>query len=200
MKRLVLLRHGVTDWNVSGRLMGRAEIPLNEQGQRQAKRIAEFLPMDGVHVVYSSPQLRARETAEPLAEALAVEIVVEAAFDEVWLAPAWQGKTLAELRGDLELERVIADPMYRSESLEPIAAVQIRTTAAVEKLRKRHPDRTVAVFSHGDPLRAIIAHYLGLELAKFRSLACDNGSMTVIEFLARGPRLSLLNFRPGSRF
>jgi len=196
VKRLILVRHGLTDWNEDGRLMGRHEVELNERGREQARRVAKELSTLSVTAVYASPQIRAQQTAAPLAELLKTRVIVEAAFDEVWLSSEWQGKTVDELRGDAELERVIADPMYRSESLEPIAAVQIRTTAAVERFRKRHTDGRVVIFSHGDPLRAISAHYLGMPLAQFRRLGCENGSMTIFDFNKRGPRLALSNWQP----
>ena len=67
-----------------------------------------------------------------------------------------------------------------------------------EGIREGRSQRTVAVFSHGDPLRVIMAHYLGLDLSVFRRLACDNGSLTMFVFNKRGPRLQSLNWMPGS--
>lgn len=196
MKRLVLVRHGLTEWNENGRLMGRTDIELSSRGREQAERAAEVLATRGIAAVYSSPQIRTRQTAEPLARALGTDVIVEPDFDEVWLSSDWIGKTLAELRGNDDLERLIADPMHRADVIEPIAEVQARTVAAVERLRGEHPDGTVAVVSHGDPLRAIIAHYLGLKLSDFRRLAVDNGSVTEIVFRRRAPRLELLNWIP----
>lgn len=196
MKRLLLVRHGLTDWNENGRLMGRADIELNARGRDQAQRIAEVLESDSVNALYVSPQLRTRQTAAPLAEALGLEAVVDPDFDEVWLSSAWQGKTVAELRGDEHLERVIADPSYRCDAIEPVVEVQTRVVAGCERARTHHPKGTVVVVSHGDPLRVLIAHYLGLDLAVFRRLACDNGSLSKIVFNRPGPRLQILNWRP----
>lgn len=198
MRQLLLIRHGLTDWNEQRRLIGRNEIPLNERGRKQAQRIAAELSSHELAAVYTSPQRRTRETAEPIANVHGLEPEIKPAFDEVWLAPSWQGKTVGELKGDVEFERVAADPMYRSEQVEPIAAVQERTIAAVERLRTRHLGEMVAVVSHGDPLRAIMAHYLGLQLSSFRRLACGNGSLTVLDFNRHGPRLERLNWRPSS--
>ena len=202
MKKLILVRHGLTDWNENGRLMGRSDVELNASGRSQAERVAQALAPRVIDAIYSSPQVRARQTAAPLAGAAEhdtendKDIVVEPDFDEVWLSDAWKGKKLTELRGDEDLERIIEDPTYRSDAIEPIAEVQARTVAACERLRERHPRGTVVVVSHGDPLRVIVAHYLGLDLSVFRRLACDNGSVSEIVFNRRGPRLEILNWSP----
>ena len=200
MKKLILVRHGLTDWNENGRLMGRSDVELNARGQTQAERVAQALAPRPIDAIYSSPQVRARQTAALLAGAIDIDIVedivVEPDFDEVWLSDAWKGKTVSELRGGEDLERIIEDPTYRSDAIEPIAEVQARTVLACERLRERHAGGTVVVVSHGDPLRVIVAHYLGLELSVFRRLACDNGSVSEIVFNRRGPRLEILNWTP----
>ena len=204
MKKLILVRYGLTDWNENGRLMGRSDVELNARGQTQAERVARALAPRAIDAIYSSPQVRARQTAAPLAAAINIDmdienvrdIVVEPDFDEVWLSDAWKGKTLSELGGDEDLDRIIEDPTYRSDAIEPIAEVQARTVLACERLRERHAGGTVVVVSHGDPLRVIVAHYLGLDVAAFRRLACDNGSVSEIVFNRRGPRLEILNWTP----
>ncbi len=199
MKRLLLVRHGVTDWNEDGRLMGRSDVELNSRGRDQASRVADAISAKtggAVDAIYTSPQLRTRETATPLAQSSGKEAIVDPELDEVWLSNGWQGKTVAELRGDEHLERVIADPTYRCDAIEPIMDVQQRVVVACERARSAHPGGTVVVVSHGDPLRVIMAHYLGLDLSVFRRLACDNGSLSEIVFNRPGPRLLLLNWQP----
>ena len=196
MKSLVLVRHGVTDWNEDGRLMGRVDLDINARGRVQAECVAEALAHVSIDAVYSSPQPRARQTAEPIAAPRGLSVLVEPGFDEVWLSDAWKGKTVVDLRGDSELERVIEDPTHRSELIEPIAEVQNRSAAAAERLFETRTEQTLMIVSHGDPLRVLIAHYLELELASFRRLACDNGSISWIRFSRRGPRLELLNWVP----
>jgi len=196
VNKLILVRHGLTDWNENGRLMGRSDVEINARGRTQAERVARALASRAIEAIYSSPQLRARQTAAPLAEAAHQTVVIEPELDEVWLSDAWKGKTVSELRGDDALERIIEDPTYRSDAIEPIAEVQTRTVAACEHLRELHAGGTVVVVSHGDPLRVIVAHYLGLDLSVFRRLACDNGSVSEIAFNPRGPRLEILNWLP----
>jgi broad specificity phosphatase PhoE len=197
--QLILVRHGLTDWNVDRRLLGRVDIGLNEAGREQALAAAGALRSFPVRAVLSSPQVRARETADPIADALGLEIEVEPDLDEVWLSEAWQGRTVDELRDDAEMERFLSDPSRRSARIEPIEDVQGRAVAAVERLRRDRAGETVVVVSHGDPLRAIVAYYVGLPLADFRRLLIDNGSVSLVRFHARGPQLAILNWRPTLR-
>jgi len=197
--QLVLVRHGLTDWNAGGKLLGRIDIGLNENGRAQAQAAAEALRSFPVGAVFSSPQVRARETAAPIAAAHGFEVEIEPAFDEVWLSEAWQGKTVEELRDDAEMERILSDPSRRSPRIEPIEEVQSRAVAAVERLRRERPGETVVVVSHGDPIRALVAHYLGLSLADFRRLLVENGSVSLVRLNPRGPQLTTLNWRPSLR-
>jgi len=197
--QLILVRHGLTDWNVGGKLLGRIEIGLNENGRAQAEAAAEALRPFPVRAVFSSPQVRARETAAPIASAHGLEAEIEPAFDEVWLSEAWQGKTVEELRDDAEMERFLSDPSRRSPRIEPIEEVKSRAVAAVERLRSERPGETVVAVSHGDPLRALVAHYIGLSLSEIRRLLIENGSVSVVRFNPRGPQLTTLNWRPSLR-
>ncbi len=195
--QLVLVRHGLTDWNVARRLLGRIDVGLNLDGRAQARSAAEVLKSFPIGAVFSSPQLRARETASPIASTHHLEVEIEPGFDEVWLDAAWQGKTIEELRDEPDMERFLSDPTRRSSRIEPIEEVQSRAVAAVERVRLEQPGETVVVVSHGDPLRAIVAHYLALPLAELRRLLIENGSVSVLRFRSRGPQLSALNWKPG---
>ncbi len=193
--QLILIRHGLTDWNVERRLLGRIDIGLNGQGRAQALAAAEALKPFPVGAILSSPQVRARETAAPLASAHGIEVEIEPAFDEVWLSESWQGKTVEELRDDPEMARLLSNPSGRSPRIEPIEDVQRRAVAAAERLRSGRPGETVVVVSHGDPLRALLAHYLGLPLTGFRRLLVENGSVSLVRFNPHGPQLTTLNWR-----
>jgi len=197
--RLVLVRHGLTDWNAERRLLGRVGIGLNPEGRAQALAAAEALKPFPVRAIVSSPQVRARETAAPIAAAHGLEVETESAFDEVWLSEEWQGKTVEDLKDDPEMERFLSDPSRRTPRIEPIEEVQSRAVSAVERLRRERPGETVVVVSHGDPLRAVAAHYLGLTLADFRRLLIENGSVSLLRFNPRGPQLTTLNWRPSLR-
>lgn len=193
---LLLVRHGLTDSNETGRLMGRSEIPLNSRGRAQATAVGEALRDLQVWRVLSSPQRRTLQTAELIAQACDVVVESEPALAEVWL-DRWQGKTCAELRDDPDLRRYLADPAYRCDAIEPGADIAQRVVDLVERLRTEAGGRTVVLVSHGDPLRILLAHYLTVGLAGYRHLELAPGSVSVLRFTARARgQLCLLNWRP----
>jgi probable phosphoglycerate mutase len=194
--QLILVRHGLTDWNVDRRLLGRIDVGLNSEGRAQALAAAEALREFPVSAILSSPQVRTRETAAPIASAHGLEIELEPGLDEVWLSEAWQGKTVDELRDDPEMQGFLSDPSRRSSRIEPAEDVRRRAVDAVERERRERPGETVVVVSHGDPLRALVSHYLALPLSDLRRLLIENGSVSLIRFGSRGPQLITLNWRP----
>lgn len=124
--RVALIRHGQTDWNLSGRMQGRTDVPLNATGREQARGLAEQLLQEGSwDAVFTSPLLRARQTAEILADRLGREVVVceglvERSFGdaegmshsdarEQWPSrqyPSMEGHDEVARRGALTLDRI----------------------------------------------------------------------------------------------
>lgn len=200
-KRLnvILVRHGLTDWNEEGRLLGRGPIGLNPKGRAQAQRAAEVLAELPVGAVYSSPQKRTLETAEPIAKVQGLRVETDPGLDEVWLG-RWQGKRVEELRGDPDLEKYIENPSHVCDAIEPATSVQERTVACVERLRSRAANGIFVLVSHGDPLRLLLVHYLSMDLPRFRRIEVGNGSVSILRFTPRGPRLLVLNHIPGAGF
>jgi broad specificity phosphatase PhoE len=194
--RFILVRHGLTDWNESGRLLGRIAIGLNERGRRQARALADALREVQVRAVFSSPQQRTQETAQAIASAQGVEVQTEPGLDEVWLG-RWQGKTFGEIQDDPDLLPVLRDPTYVCDAIEPATEVQSRVVAVVETLRRARDPTPVVLVSHGDPLRLILAHYLSMELRDYRRLTVDPGSASILSFDVRGTHLVTLNWKPG---
>ncbi len=193
---LFLVRHGLTDWNEAGRLMGRSEIALNARGRAQAQAVAAALSALRIRSVLASPQRRAQETAQVLAEPHGLAVQTTDALAEVWVG-RWQGKVWEELEGDPDVQRCLADPTYVCDALEAGVRVQERMVALVERLRTEG-DETVVLVSHGDPIRMLIVHYLSIELASYRRLEVVPGSVSVLRFNRFGSRLVLLNWRPGT--
>src|SRR5215470_9412606 len=130
---LYLVRHGVTDWNEQGRLLGRAEIALNERGHAQAAALAEALAPRRLDAVLASPQRRAQQTAAPIAAAHGLEVQTESDLAEVWVGH-WQGKTYAELGSDADAMRYAADGAHRCAAIEDATAVQVRVAALLDRL------------------------------------------------------------------
>ena len=190
------MRHGLTDWNEEGRLLGRIDVELNARGREQVATLAEILGQLPIARVVSSPQQRALETATPIADGLGLAVETDTGIDEVWLG-RWQGKLIAEVRGDPDLERYLKDPTYECDAIEPIVSVQERMVAVTERLRVENEGETVVLVSHGDPLRVSLTHYLSMPIADYRRLSAENASVSVLCFTNQGPRLVEQNWLPG---
>jgi probable phosphoglycerate mutase len=192
---LILVRHGLTEWNEQGRLLGRTHIELNASGRAQAAAVAHALRDEAAAAIFSSPLRRALQTAEPIAEQLGLTVQTAAELDEVF-AHRWVGKDWRELREEVEIQRYLADPLYVCDAFEPATAVCDRVAALADRLRTSHADQTVILVSHGDPLRMLVSHCIALPLGKYRALAISNGSITRLHLCGGGAQLQLLNWQP----
>jgi broad specificity phosphatase PhoE len=193
MTTLLLIRHGETD-AVGKSIMGRAPgWPLNPNGRRQAETLARSLEKIPIRAVYASPQERAIETAEPIARAHGLTAARADGLDEVRFGD-WEGLTMQELDRIEDWKRYNT---WRSGVCPPggefMAEVQARMVSCTEDLRRRHPHETIAAVSHGDPIRALIANWLGAPMDLLLRFEVFPASVTVAELAEWGPRVVCLN-------
>ncbi len=150
---LLLVRHGRTDANAQGLLLGRADPPLSEDGREQAAALSAKIP-DGARVI-ASPLLRTRQTAEAFGRP--VEL------DERWIELDYgelDGLPLRDVPPDLWREWR-SDPSFAPPGGESLAALGIRVRAACTQLVDEIRERDVVVVSHVSPIKAAIAWALG---------------------------------------
>ncbi|MFI7483569.1 histidine phosphatase family protein [Kocuria sp. M1R5S2] len=153
--RIVLIRHGQTDWNLQERLQGATDVPLNATGREQARAAGRRLRAEGAHwdVLVSSPLDRAVQTARSIGAALDLELsrtyeeLVERGFGP------YEGTSLAGLP-ESERQRVLA-------AAEPADAVARRGLAALRRIREEHPGRNVLVVAHGSLIRLTVSELDG---------------------------------------
>jgi broad specificity phosphatase PhoE len=153
--RIVLVRHGETEWNRTRRVQGHTDVPLNDEGRRQARELAAELDGERVDAVYSSDLSRARETAEILSTARNIPVVSLAELREKHFG-TWEGLTANEV-----LERfpdAQAGGWGDGESSDDMAE---RIVQVVERIAEAHQGELVLVVTHGGPMRAILRHYDG---------------------------------------
>jgi probable phosphomutase (TIGR03848 family) len=192
MRLLLLLRHAVTE-HTGARLSGWTPgLHLSEAGRAQAKALAERLGPVPLDALYSSPLERCLQTAAALAAARDLQVRTLPEVGEVRYGD-WTGRTVKEL-SRLPLWKVVrAQPSAaRFPGGESLYEMQVRAVAALERLRADHQGQTVAVCSHADVIKALVAHYLGLHLDLFQRLAVEPASLTVIG-LGPAPYLLRLN-------
>ncbi len=161
---LILLRHGETEWNLSGRWQGQAaDTPLTELGRAQARIVAGRLRIYPIHAIYSSDLVRAFETAEIIGQALDVAPIAEPALRESDIG-AWTGLTWDEIaaRYPDEVAAMFAGQEVRRGGGESYGELQARLAAIAEGIAARHHGETVLLVSHGAALRSLVAHVLSV--------------------------------------
>jgi broad specificity phosphatase PhoE len=167
---ILLARHGESDWNRERRWQGHADRPLTERGIAQARALADRLADIRLDAVYASDLLRARATAEVVAEPRGLRVQVVPDLREVDVG-SWSGLTRDEARArfPLDFARWLdgGPGWHDGESYE---AMSERVLAAVMGVVGAHPDGRVLVVSHGGPIRAIHAAALGMDVHAYRRL------------------------------
>jgi len=195
MTTFLLIRHALCDpvgRSIAGRQPG---IHLNDAGKLQALSLAERLVGLSLGALYSSPLERAVETAGPIGQRHALPVQTLQGLNEIDFGE-WTGRSLAELD---QLPAWRAFNSFRSGSRIPggenMAEVLARSIRETDRLRRLHPQREslVALVSHGDVLRVLIAHALGMAPDLMQRLELSPASVTLIEMEDYGSRVLLLN-------
>jgi probable phosphoglycerate mutase len=165
---IVLVRHGETDWNRENRFQGHADTQLNDAGREQARSLARDLEHERFHFVYSSPLLRAYETALILAASLDLEVETADELMEVDVG-SWSGLT----RTDIEAR--FPDGFNRwleyghgwddGESYEELGA---RVVSGLVRIAAAHPLGNVLAVTHGGPIRSALAAAAGVPFDEAR--------------------------------
>ncbi len=162
--RLILVRHGETDWNVQRLLQGASDIPLNENGRDQARAAApELARIAHVKRIVSSDLSRALETAQILADAMGAEVVTDARWRERSYG-VWEGlpEDVREADHADEYQRWVQGHEPNVEGYEMNHAVRDRALAAIDEITA--DEGTHVVVSHGSTTRVAVGALLGVEL------------------------------------
>jgi len=197
--RLLLIRHGQSKGNAAGYIQGRGEYPLSDLGREQAHRMAQRLSeeYDGIAAVYTSPQSRAVETAEILAEAVGVPLTFDDRLQEYDIG-ALTGLTMEEVREQFPR-------LYDVWMQDPDEWLPFPHAETHESFRRRVREvfaeiatcldgtEFVAVVSHGGTLGAYLADVVGLPIGRRHPFYFANASLTVVDLSRRRPRVAQLN-------
>jgi probable phosphoglycerate mutase len=172
----------------------KAQADARAAAHKQPKKQPQKQMAAPVWKLYSSPMERAVETAEPIAQALGLEIVIRPGLLETNCGD-WAGMTVKSLRRRKIWREVQSNPsQFRFPGGETFVECQQRIVGEIEFLRTQHaPWDTVICVSHADPLKLLVAHYLGLPFDNFQRLAIDPASITILHLNESGIRLLALN-------
>ena len=181
-KRILVVRHGRTEWNDAHRFQGKSDIPLNEEGLLQAGKTAKRLASWPIDAVYTSPLTRAHRTALIIAAPHSKEPVVLEDLAEVYFGE-WEGLYIEGLRKEKEeiLRAWFKDPFFHmpegSETWDSLLSRVKRAVCAI----LGSPHRNVAVVSHGGVIRALYVVLLGLDPHTVWNLRMSNCAFSGIE-------------------
>jgi len=192
---LILVRHGQTDWNVNGRYMGWMDEALNEEGLRQAERVAQRLDQWPISMVYSSPLMRAVRTAEIVARPHSVAVQTIEELGEMRLG-GWEGMFAGEIAAKYpELWQTwrTSPGDFRMPGGESLGEVRERAVRAFGRIVDESGGKTVLAVTHDAVVRVLVTYCLGVSADIYRRLEVGNASITVMERDGGKLRLRVLN-------
>ena len=178
------IRHGETEWNAGGRWCGRTDVPLSDVGRRQAQLVARRLQPIPIEALYSSPLVRALETARLIGQAIGRESVADGRLVELNYG-AWEGSTYEESR------RATPD-IYRAWEADPAKVsppegesgeqLMERVGPFLVEVAQRHPSGNVVVVCHRTLCRLVACHIMGAPLSEYRKrIPMDNAALNIFE-------------------
>ena len=192
--RLILIRHGETRWTREKRYQGSTDIFLTPKGKRQARAAAKRLLARGVDILYTSSLTRARETGAAIARVIRKKPQAAPRLNEINFG-TWEGKTAAELlkTKDKAFRRWERGEWVTPPGGESKAAFRNRIAGFLREVLKRHQGKTMALVSHGGPIKMMIYHLLKLSSLSLWAFRVDPASISVVEVAPRFAQLVSLN-------
>jgi len=197
-RRLIFARHGQTEWNSVTRYQGKTDVPLNDDGRKQARRLAARLASWEPEAMFTSPLSRAAETARIVREGLLMEekprLEILPALSEIDFGD-WEGKTIPEIeRGYGEIYRQWREnpSSVTPPGGESFTEVLQRVDRALESILSGFADR-ILVVGHGGIMRAALVKLLEVPSSLVWRMRMDNCSMLAVDFWKGRPMLAFLN-------
>jgi broad specificity phosphatase PhoE len=187
----LLLRHGATPLSAERRFAGRGDIPLTDEGRRQAAAAAARLrERGGLDVIVTSPLRRARRTAEAVAEASGAPLVVDDDLVEADFG-TWEGLSFAEAsaKSPEEMTAWLGSADAAPPGGESFADVARRVLRALDRLLEAYPERTVVLVSHVTPIKTLLCRALLAPPAALFRIHLDVASLSRVDWFADGPAL-----------
>jgi broad specificity phosphatase PhoE len=193
---LFLVRHGETDHNKGGLALGRADVPLNDTGRDQVRRVADALSAEEFAALFSSPLQRTRSTAEAIAQRTDRPVTVDERLIEMDVGQL-DGMPMADVRAQHPdfLEKWVGPDGHqlRMPGGESLEDVRDRSWAFVQELALQHIDTTVCVVTHNFVILTLLTTALGLELSAFRRVRHSVAAISVIDVTGDKTQLARMN-------
>lgn len=193
--RLLLIRHGITQNNLSGQYTGQDDVPLSNLGRQQAAAVGNYLSQEKLDIIFSSDLQRARDTALAIAHHHNLPVMEDADLREISMGE-WEGLHPQEIqeRHIEEWTYVRSDPINRAPTGgETFAEVGQRAARALRRCREKYEGQNVLWATHGGFIEAAICQALKLDLTYRRCFRHDNTAITELHFTQELPRIARMN-------
>lgn len=193
--RVLIVRHGETQWNADGRIQGQTDVHLSDRGEMQARALFPRLADELIAAVYASDLQRAWRTAD---------LAVDGRLVPVTRDPALRELAFGEWEGLVYAEAAARDPEVASRRLrhpartappggEHLGDLLERVRPALQAIQSRHAGETVLIATHGGVVRALGCFFLGLDLDSAWRLTAGNAGLSIVSWWHDGPILEAWN-------
>ncbi len=192
---IYLIRHGTTDWNEAGRYQGSSDIPLNEKGMKEAKKVGHALSTIPFHAIYSSPLSRAHETAKEIAKHhdLPIQLVdelKERSYGE------FEGLTYSQIEKHPYFQKHLRGNWYLEGAPQGETFVQTaeRAGQALSHIVSHHINETIGIVAHGGVIKSIGYHIGHFEKENVATVIIPNARPVQIEYIHPEKRYTIVDF------
>lgn len=181
--KVILVRHGETDWNQERRFQGQSDPELNENGEIQAQEAAALLSGENIDLVFSSDMIRARATAAVIAGLHHAPVIIDSSLREMNFGD-WEGRTFADVKNRYPellnkwLENSFETRIPGGETAEEVNSRVIKAWANISAAASERD--TVAVVAHGGSLRLLLCHLTGIDSSRHWDFIIGHGEAVVL--------------------
>jgi alpha-ribazole phosphatase len=195
MGKIILIRHGEVTWNKQACYAGWTDLELTEKGVAQARAVAERLRSEPLDAVYCSDLLRARVSAEIIAEPHGLTPIVDSDLRELNYGQ-WEGVAETDLPIKYpELYKTwTANPAETSTpDGESFSQLLSRVSRAMGRIMEDYPDGTVAVVAHKSANRVMLCHWMGVDINLYKRMGQDNVAINTVLFTPERVQIENIN-------
>lgn len=196
MTKIMLIRHGITDWNLEGKVQGQSDTQLASDGIYQARMLIAHFPFETVDAVYSSDLQRAMRTADFISNKFNLETIPVKEMREINFGN-WEGRSFENIAKEepTEFKKFFVQPdMLMFKGGESFAELQSRVMLSLKKIvRLTGDDKQIVIVTHGAVIRVIIAAILEMPIRKIWSIQQSNTSVNILRYDNDSYSIELLN-------
>ena len=196
MVKVILVRHGETEWNRLRRIQGgNSDTQLNQRGRKQAESLALRLKQEEIQAIYSSPLQRAQDTARAIVGYHQLPVGVEPSLKEIEVGEL-EGVSIAEVGKHLSQLLTMhsqGEELPKMPGGESLTDLQQRVWSTIQRPVAWHRDGVLVVVSHYFSILTIVCSVLNLPLTQIGKLRLSPGSISIVTFDEQATRLILFN-------